>query len=138
MEGKNRRYGSAHGRGPQWIALPLYNPELGPSICAACKREGLKIIPRLSSSNGLVGAKAVCVFLFSQSDDTLTASQQGLPVQVLDTTGWKEGAGLDPIAGAVALMDKPAHPNAAKVLLNWLLSREGQLAVQKTRACRTN
>ena len=28
-------------------------------------------------------------------------------------------------------MDKPAHANAAKVLLNWLLSREGQLAVQR-------
>jgi hypothetical protein len=28
-------------------------------------------------------------------------------------------------------MDKPAHPNAAKVLVNWLLSREGQIALQR-------
>jgi hypothetical protein len=75
--------------------------------------------------------KRYAFFLFSQSDDTLNAKQQGLPVQVLDTTSWKEGVGLDPISGAYALMDKPAHPNAAKVLLNWLLSREGQIAVQR-------
>jgi hypothetical protein len=75
--------------------------------------------------------KRFAIFLFSQSDDTLNAKQQGLPVQVLDTTGWKEGVGLDPVGGAYALMDKPAHPNAAKVLLNWLLSRDGQTAVQR-------
>jgi ABC-type Fe3+ transport system substrate-binding protein len=52
-------------------------------------------------------------------------------VQILDTGGWKEGTGLDPIGGAYSLMDKPPHPNAAKVLINWLLSREGQIALQK-------
>jgi ABC-type Fe3+ transport system substrate-binding protein len=28
-------------------------------------------------------------------------------------------------------LDKAPHPNAARVALNWLLSREGQLAFQK-------
>ena len=28
-------------------------------------------------------------------------------------------------------MDKPAHANAAKVFLNWLLSREGQIGIQR-------
>jgi ABC-type Fe3+ transport system substrate-binding protein len=28
-------------------------------------------------------------------------------------------------------MDKPPHPNASKVFINWLLSRDGQTAVQK-------
>lgn len=34
-------------------------------------------------------------------------------MQVLDTTRLKEGVGLDPVGGAYALIDKPAHPNAA-------------------------
>jgi ABC-type Fe3+ transport system substrate-binding protein len=29
------------------------------------------------------------------------------------------------------LINRAPHPNAAKVLINWLLSREGQIAVQK-------
>ena len=78
-----------------------------------------------------VAQKRYAIFLFSQSDDTLTAKQQGLPVDVLNTTGLKEGVGLDPVGGGLALMDEPAHPNAAKVLLNWMLSRAGQLAVQR-------
>jgi ABC-type Fe3+ transport system substrate-binding protein len=28
-------------------------------------------------------------------------------------------------------MDKAPHPNAAKVFLNWVLSKEGQTAIQK-------
>lgn len=48
-----------------------------------------------------------------------------------DTSNWKETPGLDAIGGAYLLMDKPAHPNAAKILINWLLSREGQIALQR-------
>lgn len=38
---------------------------------------------------------------------------------------------MEPAAFTLILMDKPAHPNAAKIFTNWLLSREGQIAVQK-------
>jgi ABC-type Fe3+ transport system substrate-binding protein len=31
----------------------------------------------------------------------------------------------------MGLLNKAPHPNAAKVALNWLLSREGQVAYQK-------
>ena len=31
--------------------------------------------------------------------------------------------------GAVALLDRAPHPNAAKVFINWVLSREGQAAI---------
>jgi ABC-type Fe3+ transport system substrate-binding protein len=32
----------------------------------------------------------------------------------------------------ISLVNRAAHPNAAKVLINWFLSREGQMAIQKT------
>lgn len=69
--------------------------------------------------------------LFGNGGDVLEARAKGLPVNVLDTADWKEGAGLDPSAYTFVLLDKPAHPNAAKVLVNWLLSREGQMAIQR-------
>jgi iron(III) transport system substrate-binding protein len=120
------------GEGRNGSRFLYYNPELGPPYLRRLLSEtGLKLSRDYRQATDWLAQKQYALFLFSQSDDTLTASQQGLPVQVLDTTGWKEGVGLDPIAGAYALMDKPAHPNAAKVLLNWLLSREGQLAVQR-------
>ena len=33
--------------------------------------------------------------------------------------------------GQLALMNRKPHPNAAKVFVNWLLSREGQSAFQR-------
>ncbi len=46
----------------------------------------------------------------------------------------KDGVGLEAGGTMIALANKAPHPNAAKVLINWFLSREGQMAVQKTGA----
>jgi ABC-type Fe3+ transport system substrate-binding protein len=59
------------------------------------------------------------------------AMQQGLPVgQII---GLKEGGTLSSSGGTLSLLQNAPHPNAAKVFVNWLLSREGQLQVQKGR-----
>jgi iron(III) transport system substrate-binding protein len=120
------------GEGRNGSRFLFYNPDLGPQYLRRLLGQmDLTFSRDYRQATDWLAQKRFAIFLFSQSDDTLNAKQQGLPVQVLDTTGWKEGAGLDPIGGAYALMDKPAHPNAAKVLLNWLLSREGQISVQR-------
>jgi ABC-type Fe3+ transport system substrate-binding protein len=41
-----------------------------------------------------------------------------------------EGAPITIGGGTVNLVDSAPHPNAAKVFINWLLSREGQIAFQ--------
>jgi iron(III) transport system substrate-binding protein len=56
---------------------------------------------------------------------------QGLPVSWFDPEHLKEGAYITAGSGGVALINKAPHPNTAKVGLNWLLSREGQIAYQK-------
>ncbi len=33
--------------------------------------------------------------------------------------------------GTLAFMDKAPHPNAARLFINWLLSRKGQMAFQR-------
>ncbi|MBM4261422.1 MAG: extracellular solute-binding protein [Deltaproteobacteria bacterium] len=75
--------------------------------------------------------KRFAIMLFGNGDDVLQARAQGLPVNVVDTGVWKEGGMLEPGAFTLAWADKSPHPNAAKVFINWLLSREGQIAVQK-------
>jgi iron(III) transport system substrate-binding protein len=56
---------------------------------------------------------------------------QGLPVDWFPPDHLKEGAYITAGSGGVALINKAPHPNAAKVALNWLLSREGQIAYQR-------
>ena len=120
------------GEGRNGSRFLYYNPDLGPKYLRRLLGEmDLTYSRDYRQATDWLAQKRYAIFLFSQSDDTLNAKQQGLAVQVLDTTGLKEGVGLDPVGGANALMDKPAHPNAAKVLLNWMLSREGQIALQR-------
>ncbi len=61
------------------------------------------------------------------------AKKVGLPVEVV-TRPMKEGF-LTPYGrGVMSLVTPTAHPNAAKVFINWLLSRRGQIAFQETTA----
>ena len=56
------------------------------------------------------------------------AKKMGLPVDIFDAGNFKEGIPLSTAGGNMALFKNAPHPNAAKVAINWLLSREGQIA----------
>ena len=72
------------------------------------------------------GKYAICFFCGSE---IYKAASQGLP---LDTIGpMKEGAGLVSSYGGLVTPKSPPHPNATKVFVNWYLSREGQITLQK-------
>lgn len=43
----------------------------------------------------------------------------------------EEGSWVTAGSGSAGLISKAAHPNAARVFLNWLLSKEGQMATSK-------
>ena len=53
----------------------------------------------------------------------------GLPIKSLPMM--KEGTFGTAGSGNLAIIKKPAHPNATKVFVNWLLSREGQDVVPR-------
>jgi hypothetical protein len=56
--------------------------------------------------------------------------QQGLPIDWFGPAAFKEGVPLSAANGNVALIDRAPNPNAARVAINWLLSREGQTTFQ--------
>jgi iron(III) transport system substrate-binding protein len=74
----------------------------------------------------------VAALLPMQGSGTAKAKAQGLPVDEFGTNQFKEGVNISSAFGQVALMNRAPHPNAAKVFVNWLLSREGQTTLQKT------
>jgi len=63
--------------------------------------------------------------------DSARAKNQGLPVDDFDTNHWKEGSSFSAGGGSISYLNQAPHPNAAKVFLNWFLSRKGQIALQK-------
>lgn len=59
------------------------------------------------------------------------AVEQGLPVAEVSPYHFKEAPGIGSNNGAIALMSLHPHPNAARVFINWYLSREGQVAFRQ-------
>jgi ABC-type Fe3+ transport system substrate-binding protein len=75
-----------------------------------------------------VGKYALCLMC----GNIEAATAQGLPVGEFDVYRWKETPAIySGSNGTVALMNQAPHPSAAKVFINWLLSREGQASFQK-------
>ena len=61
------------------------------------------------------------------------AKRQGLAVDWFGPKAFKEGTIINAGSGCVMLFRNAPHPNAARVAVNWLLSREGQMVYQKVR-----
>lgn len=56
--------------------------------------------------------------------------KDGAPLYILPP--FKEGANIGPAGGVIAPMDKNPHPNAARVFINWVLSKEGQTVFSRS------
>lgn len=109
----------------------LYNhPDLGPEFVKRFFSEMEITYSRDERQmiDWLGAGKFQLAFFVTDIED---AAKQGLPVKFFDPGQFKEGAFVGPSQGGVNLFKNAPHPNAAKVAINWLLSREGQDAYQK-------
>ena len=121
--------------GGQSPLLFLYhNPQLGPEYLKKLfSTAALTLVRNDRLQTDWLAAGKFPLTLTSKATEVEEAKNQGLPVDVLDAHAFKrDGVALEAGGTMLALMNKAPHPNAAKVLINWFLSREGQTAIQKT------
>jgi iron(III) transport system substrate-binding protein len=118
------------GNSNSGLTLFYYTPELGPGYIKRLFGDTDLTLTR--NETQLLDWLAVGKFplgLFVSEVDK--AAQQGLPVGYFPASSFKEGADIGPTGrGALALLNGGPHPNAAKVFVNWLVSREGQTILQ--------
>jgi iron(III) transport system substrate-binding protein len=116
------------GPGGAPMRFLYFNPKLGPEYIRRLFSE-MDITLFRDRRQGVdwlaTGKYSICFFC----SDIGQAQLQGLPVDAFGLL--KEGAGLSASTGNVGFVNRAPHPNAAKVFLNWLLSREGQITMQK-------
>ena len=110
----------------------LYNlPDLGEKFLTRLFSEmdvGLSRNDRQALDWLAVGKYALCLFC----GNIEAARAQGLPVEEFQTYRWTETPAISSGSnGSIALMNQAPHPNAARVFINWLLSRDGQISFQK-------
>ena len=110
-----------------------YNPQLGPEFLRKLLAGGsLTLIRDERQQTDWLASGKHPVAITAKAELVDEAKSQGLPVEMLDPHALaKDGVGLEAGGTMISLVNRAPHPNAAKVMINWFLSREGQMAVQK-------
>jgi iron(III) transport system substrate-binding protein len=120
------------GYGRSGARTVYYHPQLGGEYLRQLFSDQVVMISRdYRQAINWVAQRRFSILLFGNGDDVLQAKAQGLPIDVFDTASWKEGGALEPGAFTLTWLDRSPHPNASKLFINWLLSRDGQMAVQR-------
>lgn len=113
------------------VRILYYTRELGPEFVRRLYGEmGVVLTQEIRQATDWLanGRFSICFFC----SDIRKARQQGLPVDEFMTARWKEAPAISAgSTGSLVLLNQAPHPNAAKLFINWLLSREGQVVYQK-------
>jgi iron(III) transport system substrate-binding protein len=119
------------GAGASWQFV-YYHPELGPKFIRRLYGEmDVTMVGDLRQAVDWIATGKFALCLPCQDSTVVKAKNQGLPVSNFPPYHFKEGINISSAFGQLALMNRAPHPNAAKVFINWYLSREGQVAFQK-------
>ena len=126
--------------GSQRIGLRMfyYSPELGAEFIRRLYGEtDITITQEMRQATDWLAAGKFAICFFCQ--EILKAKMQGVPVDEFNSAQWKEVRAISTgNMGSVVLLTQQPHPNAARLFVNWLLSREGQIAFQRTANTPTN
>ncbi len=121
------------GTGGFMVRFIYKHPQLGPRYLEQLYSEmDVTLTGNVRQSVDFLGKGRFAIGLFMGSNHVSKAREQGLPVSLIPAGQFKEGASVAPSSGTVGILERAPHPNAAKLFVNWLLSREGQLAYQKS------
>ena len=129
---------------PAGAQLPAVKPAL--VHLYATPELGAKFLRQLFSAMDIVASRdtrqitdwlatgkfSVSMFTIPNRTGLEEAKEQGLPVDWFAGQDLKEGLPVTTSSGNVVLLNSAPHRNAAILAINWLLSREGQIAYQKT------
>jgi iron(III) transport system substrate-binding protein len=127
-----------HPIGEAGMASIFYSGQLGPEWFRRFYTEQNPFLvteDRMFQNAVLSGSHPIGLFLGPMKAEIDRLDKEGFPITVVLGT---PGEGLQAEAprigiggsGAIAILNKPANPNAQKLFVNWLLGREGQWLVQ--------
>jgi iron(III) transport system substrate-binding protein len=117
-------------QGSTALTYVYYHPQLGPKFIERVYRDMDPTLFRdiRQGTDWLSQGKYALCFLCRRID---RAAMQGLPVAELNPYEIEEKPGIGSGSGALVLMNRHPHPNAARVFINWYLSLEGQIAFRQ-------
>jgi len=118
------------GPGAGSARMLYYHPEIGPKYLSRLFSEmDAYLSSDARTMADLLAKGRYAVFFFTGGANIKDMETIGLPVTDR-IEGLKEGGFLSANWGTLALMNRAPHPHAAKLFINWALSRNGQITFQ--------
>jgi len=114
------------GPGQATFTFFYLHPDLGPDFIRALGKQQITIMKDFAQEVDAIGQGRYPVLIGTADFVAIARAKQGVPIAIVDPRQLKEGTDTSPANGALALFNKAPHPNAAKIYINWLLSKEGQ------------
>jgi iron(III) transport system substrate-binding protein len=114
------------GPGQATFTFFYLHPELGPDFIRALGKQQITILKDFAQEVDAIGQGRYPVLIGTADFVAIARAKQGVPIAIVDPRQLKEGTDVSPANGALALFNKAPHPNAAKIYINWLLSKDGQ------------
>jgi iron(III) transport system substrate-binding protein len=114
------------GPGQATFTFFYLHPDLGPDFIRALARQELTIMQDYQQEIDAVGQGRYPLLIGGSDALAEQRIKQGIPMAIVDPRTVRERSDVSPASGSVALFNRAPHPNAARVYLNWLLSKEGQ------------
>ena len=114
------------GPGQATFTFFYLHPDLGVDFIRALGKQQITILKDYAQEVDAVGQGRYPVLIGTADFVAVARAKQGIPIAIVDARQLKEGADVSPANGSLALFNKAPHPNAAKIYINWLLSKEGQ------------
>jgi iron(III) transport system substrate-binding protein len=121
------------GFGASELRYLYYHPELGGEFIRRLFGD-MEVVLSKEHQQALdwVGAGKLALCAFCRDGFATKAKSQGLPVDFINHNDLKEMPRLRGSASAITLVNRAPHPAAAKLFVNWFLSRRGQMVYQES------
>ena len=122
----------APGAGQTAFNFMLEHKDLGPDFIRQLAKQEIHLLRDDRQAAEWVVTGKYPILLGGSDTDIEPFMRQSLPIRIIDPRALKEGGYLSVGPGGISLLTNTPHPNAAKVYLNWLLSKEGQAIFVKS------
>ncbi len=109
-----------------WVTFIMYNlygPTEGEKFLRQFATQDLTIVKEIRQQVEWVARGKFAIGAGVRREEVSSFSKMGAPIKLARLN---EGGQVNPGGGMIALPSQPAHPNGARLMLNWLLSAEGQ------------
>lgn len=120
------------GTGQATFLFFYRHPQLGGDFIRSLSRQDVSFAKNYAQEVDMLGQGRFPVGIGLSDSIIEERTKRGVPVAILDPRLLKEGAPVTPASGALSLVNRAPHPNAAKLYINWLLSKEAQTALAQT------